>query len=95
VRAIEERSCRYDFVPSGPPRGQTITPTDQADYVKAAACMRRHGFADFPDPTFQTNNVTFNIPSSIDTNSAQFKSAAATCVKLIPAGLPYSNSSAP
>lgn len=95
VRAIEDRSCRYDFVPSGPVQGQTITPADQADYVRAAACIRRHGFPDFPDPTFQNGHVRFNIPSSIDTNSPEAKSAARTCAKLIPAGLPYSNSSAP
>jgi hypothetical protein len=71
--------------------GQTITPADQADYLKAAACIRRHGFPDFPDPTFQNGTVRFNVPSSIDTNSPQAESAQATCVKLIPAGLPYSN----
>jgi hypothetical protein len=76
----------------GQPSGQTITPADQADYLKAATCMRSHGVPDFPDPTFQNNNVTFNIPPNIDPNSSQAKSAEAICVKLIPPGLPYSNS---
>jgi hypothetical protein len=76
----------------GQPSGQPITPADQADYLKAATCMRSHGVPDFPDPTFQNNNVTFNIPPNIDPNSSQAKSAAAICVKLIPPGLPYSNS---
>ncbi len=52
--------------------------------------MRSHGFPNFPDPTFQDNTVTFNTPTPIDTNSPQYKSALATCQKLIPAGLPYS-----
>jgi hypothetical protein len=70
----------------------TITRADQADYLKAAACMRSHGIPDFPDPVFQHNNVTFSTPgSSIDTNSPQYKSALTTCEKLIPAGLPYSS----
>jgi hypothetical protein len=69
----------------------TITPAEQADYLRAAACIRAHGFPDFPDPTFQNGHVRFNIPSSIDTSSPQVKSAQAACVKLIPAGLPYSN----
>ncbi len=69
---------------------QTITPADQADYLRGAACMRAHGFPGFPDPTFQDNNVTLNIPSSIDTHTFAFKTAAATCTRLIPAGLPYS-----
>jgi len=71
--------------------GPSLTPADRADYVKAAACMRLHGVPDFPDPTFHNNNVTFDIPSSIDPNSSRSKNAVATCVKLIPAGLPYSN----
>ncbi len=72
-----------------------ITPADQADYLNAAACMRSHGIPDFPDPTFQNNTVTFNIPPNIDKNSPQARSAVATCRKLIPAGLPYSGSNAP
>jgi hypothetical protein len=95
VRAIEEGSCRYDFVNGGQPQGQTITRDEQAYYLRAAACIRRHGFPDFPDPTFQNGHVRFNIPSSIDTSSPQAKSAQATCARLIPAGLPYSNSRAP
>jgi hypothetical protein len=71
--------------------GPSLTPADRADYVKAAACMRSHGVPGFPDPTFRNNHVTFNIPSSIDPNSSRSKAAAATCVKLIPAGLPYSS----
>jgi hypothetical protein len=72
-----------------------ITPADQADYLKAAECMRSHGVPDFPDPTFGNNSVTFNAPPSIDPNSSQARSAVAICAKLIPPGLPYSNRSAP
>jgi hypothetical protein len=72
-----------------------ITPDDQGDYLKAAECMRSHGVPDFPDPTFGNNTVTFNVPPNIDPNSSQAKSAVATCSKLIPPGLPYSNRSAP
>ena len=90
VRAVEQRFCHYDFENGGQGQRYTITPADRTDYLKAATCMRRHGFPDFPDPTFQNNTVTLNIPSSIDTNSSQFKSAAQTCTKLIPEGLPYS-----
>jgi hypothetical protein len=73
----------------------TITPADQADYLNAASCMRSHGVPDFPDPTFANNTVTFDIPSNIDPNSPQARTAVATCAKLIPPGLPYSNRSAP
>jgi hypothetical protein len=73
--------------------GQAITPAQQADYLKAVACMRSHGFPAFPDPVFQNNDVTFNAAGSrIDPNSSQYKSALTTCQKLIPAGLPDSSS---
>ncbi|SRR6266536_3003999 len=92
VRAAQSE-CNY-LLPNGIPLArQTITPADQADYLKGAACMRSHGFPDFPDPTFPNKSVQLNIPSSIDTNSSRFNRAAATCTKLIPAGLPYTKPS--
>jgi hypothetical protein len=75
---------------AGAAGGNTITAADQADYLKAVACMRSHGFPKFPDPVFQDNNVTFSSTTPIDTHSARFQRALATCDKLIPAGLPYS-----
>jgi hypothetical protein len=69
-----------------------LTARDQQDYLKAAACMRSHGIPNFPDPTFSGGSVNFPIPSSIDTTSEQFSQARQTCVKFIPAGLPYHGS---
>jgi hypothetical protein len=89
VRAVEDGPCK-NLLNSGAPPTYTITPADRADYLDAAACMRAHGFSDFPDPTFRDNNVETNIPSSIDQDSSRFKSAAETCTRVIPAGLPYS-----
>lgn len=86
VRALENGPCN---IPLPSHQGYTITPTDRADYLRAAACMRSHGFAAFPDPTFQDGNVSLHIPSSINTNTPKFKSAATTCTKLIRPGLPY------
>jgi hypothetical protein len=70
--------------------GPTITPADQADYLKGVACMRSHGYPKFPEPVFQGNSVTFHPTTPIDTNAPQYQRALATCDKLIPAGLPYS-----
>jgi hypothetical protein len=95
MRALQDGPCNIPIPSGGQSQGQTITPADRADYLKAAACMRSHGVPDFPDPTFQNNNVSVHIPSSIDPNSSVAKRASATCKKLIPAGLPYSGSSAP
>jgi hypothetical protein len=88
------RSACAQLLPNGgQPRRPTITLADRADYIKGTACMRSHRLPDFPDPTFQNNDVTFNVPSSVDTNSSQFRSAFTTCDKLIPAGLPYGSPS--
>jgi hypothetical protein len=75
-----------------PARQAPLTARDQQDYLKAAACMRSHGIPNFPDPTFSGGSVNFPIPSSIDTTSEQFSQARQTCVKFIPAGLPYHGS---
>jgi hypothetical protein len=85
-----QTACNH-LVPSGGLSGQpvqTITPQDRQDYLKAATCMRSHGFPNFPDPTFQNDSAQVNIPSSINQNSSQFTNAATICTKLIPAGLP-------
>lgn len=65
-----------------------------AQMVQAAACMRRHGYADFPDPRTSVpanpfgsgagvisdiDGVIFLFPSSIDTTSPQFYRAADKC----------------
>jgi hypothetical protein len=89
IRAIEVAHCNI-AIPG--PQQYTITPADRVDYFKGAQCMRRHGFPDFPDPTFGNNTVTFNTPSNIDTNSPQARAAVGICAKLIPPGLPYSHS---
>jgi hypothetical protein len=77
---------------SGQPT-QAVPTRDQQDYLKAAACMRSHGITNFPDPVFSGGNVSFPIPSTINSNSTQFSHARQTCQELIPAGLPYSNGS--
>ncbi|HEY1512405.1 MAG TPA: hypothetical protein VGF66_01540 [Gaiellaceae bacterium] len=95
VRAVQDGPCKNLVPSSAPSPAPAITPADRSDYLKAAACMRSHGYAAFPDPTFQNNTVQANVPSSIDQDSPAFKRVAATCTKLIPAGLPYSSNRAP
>ncbi|HMK98255.1 MAG TPA: hypothetical protein VK425_11960 [Acidimicrobiales bacterium] len=80
-------------LPAGAAPGATITPKDEADYIKAAACMRAHGVPDFPDPTFSGNNVRFPLPPGMNANIANsptFLRAREICEMLIPPGLPFS-----
>lgn len=89
--AAASKACEHLLPKRGSgPNGGTITTADQADYLKAAACMRSHGVPDFPDPTFENNSIEFIGATPIDTSSARYKSALTTCQKLVPAGLPYS-----
>jgi hypothetical protein len=63
-----------------------LTAQEQQDFLRAAACMRSHGFTSFPDPIFPGGRASLpRIPSSIDTASPQFIQAEQTCIKLIPA----------
>jgi len=71
--------------------GEPITDQDQTDYLKAAQCMRAHGVPEFPDPVFANGGVHFTAPAGLDTHSPQVLRAEATCRRLIPQGLPYSN----
>jgi hypothetical protein len=92
--ATANNACKHLLPKKGGfPRTDALTPAEQADYLRAAVCMRSHGILNFPDPTFQNDSVQFNSTTPIDTTSAQYTSALATCQKLIPAGLPYSSSS--
>jgi hypothetical protein len=72
---------------SGQPDSSTATAThDKA--VKFAECMRDNGVAGFPDPDASgalTIDGVLN-GSSIDPNSAAWKSAIGACKKLQPAG---------
>lgn len=87
LRATQD-SCQ-NLLPAGQP---PLTAGQQQDYLRAAACMRSHGIAGFPDPSFSGGGVHFPIPSGIDVNSGRFAQARQTCARLIPAGLPYSGS---
>ena len=83
-------ACRH-LLPDNGVSKNTITPADQSDYIKAAACMRSHGVPDFPDPVFHGGSVSFQSRLRINTSSPKYKSALAICQKLIPKGLPYSS----
>jgi hypothetical protein len=85
-----QAACQH-LIP-GKPSTPQIGAQQQADYLKAAACMRSHGIAGFPDPVFPApGDVAFRLPTGMDANSPQFEAAREICEKLIPAGLPYSN----
>jgi hypothetical protein len=83
------QACRK-YAPAGPTT-QSLTTAQQADYLKAAQCMRAHGIHGFPDPDFSGGNVRFPLPQNMNPNTTQFEAARHVCQNLIPNGLPYSS----
>jgi hypothetical protein len=46
--------------------------------LKVSACMRSHGYKNFPDPTFSNEGIVLHVVG-FDRNSPQFQSAWQTC----------------
>jgi hypothetical protein len=55
------------------------------DGAKFAACMRKHGVPNFPDPNGQ-GVITIHSGTGIDPGSPAFRSARVACEKLLPNG---------
>jgi hypothetical protein len=58
-----------------------------ANGAKFAACMRKNGVPNFPDPSHD-GSIQFGPGSGIDPNSPKFRAAQAKCEKEIPHGPP-------
>lgn len=75
--------------PFGPPGGGQFSFSTRtgnaADGEKFSACMRKHGLPNYPDPNSQ-GVITINSGMGLDPGSPAFRSAQATCSKLLPNG---------
>lgn len=47
--------------------------------IKAAACMRTHGYPGWPDPALRNGQISPGTPTNIDMNSPQFQAAQKAC----------------
>jgi hypothetical protein len=70
---------------SGGPRGGELAMKVGADGAKFAACMRKNGVPNFPDPDGQ-GVIQFGSSNGIDPSSPKFQAANRTCRKLLPNG---------
>jgi hypothetical protein len=77
------------LMPGGGPAGHApqISPQEQSQYLKAAACIRSHGIPSFPDPTFSGGGVHLPHVAGINLHSPQVRAAEEACQSLIPGGL--------
>jgi hypothetical protein len=75
--ATAMKACKHLLPGGGPP---AMTQQQINGMLKSAACMRSHGFPDYPDPVVQNGRVAEQpLPSDIDTSSAQFQAAQQAC----------------
>jgi hypothetical protein len=78
------------LMPGGGPSGSPappISPQEQSQYLKAAACIRSHGIPSFPDPTFSGGGVHLPKTAGVNPRSPQVRAAEEACQSLIPGGL--------
>lgn len=83
-----QQACNKLLPGGGPGEGSNhqITPQEQSQYLKAAACIRSHGIPNFPDPTFSGGGVHIEH-QGLNESSPAFKAAVQACESLIPGGL--------
>lgn len=84
-----QQACNK-LLPNGGPGGESshpISPQEQSEYLKAAACIRLHGIPNFPDPTFDGGGVHIPKTAGVNLQSAQARAAEEACQSLIPGGL--------
>ena len=83
-----QQACSKLLPGGGPGSGPNhqISPQEQSQYLKAAACIRSHGIPNFPDPTFSGGGVHI-AHQGLNEISPAFKAAVQACESLIPGGL--------
>lgn len=70
-------ACEH-LLPGGPP--PPLTAAQLRSMVRAAACIRAHGFPGYPDPEVRNGHlVPPTQPPSIDMTSPQFEAAVRAC----------------
>jgi hypothetical protein len=79
------QACR-SLLPGGGPggEGQTISPSEQEQYLRLAACIRAHGVPNLHDPTFSSNGVHVPGLQPSELSSPTFEKAEQACRSLIP-----------
>jgi hypothetical protein len=81
-----DQVCRKLLPGGGPGNQPVVSPAEQAQYLKAAACIRSHGVPNLPDPTFSGGGVHL-AHQGLNESSPAFKAAVHACESLIPGGV--------
>jgi len=69
------------------PPSQAVEHKQFVQLLKQAACMRSHGYPDWPDPSMGPNGQGImdpGPPPGVDTNSPRLQAAAKACGESLP-----------
>jgi hypothetical protein len=78
-----QKACQH-LMPKSAPLTAAQQRQAAAQALKFVACMRAHGLPAFPDPTVNSNGISFRGPPGVGPNSPQFRAAQQACRKLMP-----------
>src|ERR1700677_4807036 len=76
-----ERACQKYTVGLATRVTAGVAAKVEAEQLKYAQCIRRHGVPNFPDPSA---NGGFTIPNSVDQNSRVFQAGESACARFLP-----------
>jgi hypothetical protein len=81
-------TCQH-LLPPKPVTNAAERARELAQELKAAQCMRTHGFPDFPDPNVRDNGSgPFTLPPDFHPSSPQAQAAGRACHLGLPTGPP-------
>jgi hypothetical protein len=73
-----EKACAAYLPPGGP--GPAVSESQKVAALAHAACIRKHGMPNFPDPTFPTGGgIALNFGPGINPQSPAFQKAQIAC----------------
>ncbi|HEX4034869.1 MAG TPA: hypothetical protein VHX66_10535 [Solirubrobacteraceae bacterium] len=85
-----DKACIH-LMPDGRPSG-TVSPSESAQDLRFADCMRSHGVPNFPDPD---HDGAFTLPSGTDQQATEFVRATKACEQVQPSSLSILDQSPP
>jgi hypothetical protein len=78
-----EKVCKEYLPPGGP--GATVSESQRLAAIAHAACMRKHGLPNFPDPKFdRSGGPVLQLGPGLNPQSPAVKQAAAACGLRVP-----------
>jgi hypothetical protein len=79
-----EKACQ-SYLPGGAGPPPSVSAAQKQGALAMAACMRKHGVPNFPDPQFPAGGgIAIGIPPGVNQHSPAFQQAASACHARLP-----------